>query len=68
MPAVKFRLKVWSRPSSSGSEIRPAMAPESSIETSTIFLALTPPADAAVADSPDARSSKPNRVRFIMIQ
>lgn len=47
---------------------RPAAAPESTIEVTTIRFTLTPLASAAVSEPPTARRSKPNRVRLSMNQ
>ena len=53
---------VW--PNTSGNPARPAIAPEITSAIKVIFLELTPLTRAAIGLLPEARSSKPNRVRF----
>ncbi len=64
MPAGKFRLYVWVSPSRIGMPARPAMPPEISMAVSTMRLASTPLAAAADSEAPEARRSKPKRVRL----
>ena len=54
----------WVSPSTAGSPDRPAIAPEITNAINVILFEFTPLTRAAIGFAPDARSSKPNRVRL----
>ncbi|CAM5593850.1 hypothetical protein STENM327S_03857 [Streptomyces tendae] len=55
---------MWVSPSRIGRPARPARPPEISIAVSTMRLGSTPLAAAADSEAPEARRSKPKRVRL----